>query len=208
MWYTLSIPKNSILVSSLVDNFKPPENKNAFLRSFLKNPLRTGSIIQSSPILADKMLEKIDFQNAKYIVEFGGGAGVITKKILKKMRPDATLLCFEIEPTLAEKMKSIRDPRLIVICDSAEKIDVYLKKYNFQKADCIVSGLPLASLPSRTSRNILKNIYAYLPRGGQYIQFQYSLAHLRQIKYLFSSVAISFVFLNFPPAFVYVCVKI
>ena len=37
--------------------------KNVFLKSFLRNPLQTGSIVQSSPILAEKMLEKIDFQN-------------------------------------------------------------------------------------------------------------------------------------------------
>jgi phospholipid N-methyltransferase len=182
--------------------------KNVFLKAFLKNPGRTGSVIQSSPVLADKMLSKIDFQGAKCIVELGGGSGVITKKILQKMRPDCVLLCFEIEPALAEKLKNIRDSRLVVIDDCAEKIDIYLKYHGFQKADCIVSGLPLASLPPKTSRSILKTIYAYLPAGGQYVQFQYSLAHLRQIKYLFSSVAISFVFLNFPPAFVYVCVKI
>jgi phospholipid N-methyltransferase len=183
-------------------------SKNTFLKAFLKNPRRTGSIIQSSPILADKMLEKIDFRNAKCIVELGSGSGIITKKILKKMRPDCVLLCFEIEKNLAKKLKNIKDQRLIVICDSAEKIDIYLKKSGFRKADCIVSGLPLASLPPKTSCSILKTIYAYLPSGGQYVQFQYSLISLRQIKYLFSSVAISFVFLNFPPAFVYVCVKI
>lgn len=184
------------------------QNKNTFLKAFLKNPLRTGSIIQSSPILADKMLEKIDFQNARCIVELGSGSGIITKKILKKMRKDCVLLCFEIEKNLANKLRNLQDPRLIIINDSAEKIDIYLKKHGFQKADCIISSLPLASLPSRTSRSILKNIYAYLPSGGQYIQFQYSLISRRQIKYLFSSVAVSFVFLNFPPAFVYVCMKI
>ncbi|HLM83924.1 MAG TPA: hypothetical protein VK254_01770 [Candidatus Bathyarchaeia archaeon] len=184
------------------------QNKNIFFKSFLKNPLRTGSIVQSSPILADKMLSKIDFQNANCIVELGGGGGIITKKILKKMHIGCVLLCFEIEPDLAKKLRDIKDPRLIVICDSAENIDIHLKKHGFPKADCIVSGLPLASLPPRTSRTILKSIYAYLATGGQYIQFQYSLTSLRQIKYLFSSVAISFVFLNFPPAFVYVCVKI
>ena len=181
--------------------------KNAFLRSFLKNPLRTGSLVQSSPMLAEKMLEKIIFSRVQCLIELGGGAGIITKKILEKMRPDAILLCFEIEPSLANKLKNIKDTRLIVISDSAEKIDLYLKKYGFQRADCIISGLPLASLPPRTSRNILKNIYAYLACGGQYVQFQYSLATLRQIKYLFPSAAVSFVFLNFPPAFVYVCVK-
>lgn len=189
-----------------ITRFMP--TKNVFLKSFLKNPLRTGSIVQSSPILADKMLSKIDFRNAKCIVELGGGAGIITKKILKKMHQDCVLFCFEIEPALAAKLRRIEDSRLIIINDSAEKIDIYLKYYGFPKADCIISGLPLASLPSKTSRSILKNIYTYLPSGGQYIQFQYSLVSLRQIKYLFSSVAISFVFLNFPPAFVYVCVKI
>lgn len=184
------------------------KDKNTFLKAFLKNPLRTGSIIESSPMLAEKMLEKIDFQNARCIVELGSGSGIITKKILKKMHKDCILLCFEIEKTLADKLENLKDPRLIVINDCAEKIYIYLKKNGFQKADCIISSLPLASLPSRTSRSILKNIYAYLPSGGHYIQFQYSLAYRRQIKYLFSSVAISFVLLNFPPAFVYVCVKI
>lgn len=185
------------------------KEKNIFLiRSFLKNPLQTGSIIQSSSVLAKKMLEKIDFCNAKCIVEFGGGTGIITKKVLQKIRSDAIFLCFEIDPDLAKKLKNINDSRLIVINDTAEKIDIYLKKHGFQKADCIISGLPLASLPPHTTRNILKNIYAYLKIGGYYVQFQYSLATLRQIRYLFTSVAISFVFFNFPPAFIYFCVKI
>jgi phospholipid N-methyltransferase len=190
-----------------VDNRKRRKDGQVFLKTFLKNPLRTGSIVQSSPILAEKMLEEIDFDNARCIVEFGGGAGIVTKKILKKMHKDCILLCFEIEPTLTNKLDKIGDSRLKVICASAENIHVYLKKYGFQKADCVISSLPLASLPPRISQRILKNIYAYLPSGGHYVQFQYSLVSLRQIKYLFSSVDVSFVFLNFPPAFVYVCVK-
>jgi len=103
--------------------------------------------------------------------------------------------------------KEIVDPRVKIIPDSAEKIYIYLKKYGIHKADYIVSGLPLASLPPKTTRSILQNTYTYLRTGGNYIQFQYSLATLRQIKYLFDHVAVSFVPFNFPPAFVYVCVK-
>jgi phospholipid N-methyltransferase len=182
-------------------------NKKIFLKSFLKNPFRTGSVIESSPYLIRKMIKKIDFKDARCLVEFGAGTGNITKKILEKMPANCRLLCFEIEPVLIEKLKKIRDPRLIVISESAEKVDVYLKKYGFQKADCIVSSLPLASLPRKTSNGILKNSYAFLKSGGQYVQFQYSLATLRRIKYLFGSVAVSFVFLNMPPAFIYICVK-
>lgn len=182
-------------------------NNDSFFISFLKNPRSTGSVVQSSPILAEKMLEKINLQKTKCVVELGAGTGNITKKILQKMPAECKLLCFEIDRGFAEKLKNIRDSRLIVINDSAENIEIHLKENGFCKADCVISGLPLASLPQKTSRSILKNIYAYMENGGQYVQFQYSLASLRQIRYLFTSVAVSFVFLNFPPAFVYVCVK-
>ena len=184
------------------------KNKRLFLKAFLKNPLRTGSIIQSSPYLITRMLKKVDLKNSRCVIELGGGTGVVTKEILKKLGSGSLLLCFEVVPDLAKKLASkIKDPRLIVICDSAENIDKHLANYKISKVDCIVSGLPLASLPPRTSHHILKSIYAYLKCGGQYIQFQYSLVSLRNIRYLFSNVSVSFVFLNIPPAFVYICTK-
>ncbi|MDI6778411.1 MAG: methyltransferase domain-containing protein [Patescibacteria group bacterium] len=183
------------------------KNKKLF-HLFLKNPGRIGSVAASSPFLAREITKKIDLSSAKCVVELGSGTGTITKKILEKLSPDCLFLCFEIEPDFVKELeKKINDPRVKIICDSAENIDIYLKKYRFEKADYIISGLPLASLPTKTSRSILRNVYAYLATGGQYIQFQYSLSSLRQIKYFFSSVAVSFVFFNFPPAFVYVCVK-
>ena len=175
---------------------------------FLKNPGRVGSVAASSPFLANKIIKRVNFSKAKCVVEFGSGTGSITKKILRALPLDCLLLCFEIEPELVKKMKKeIHDPRVKIICDSAENIDIYLKYYGFQKTDFVVSGLPLASLPKKMTSGILQNIYACLATDGHYIQFQYSLASLRQIKYLFSSVAVSFVFLNFPPAFVYICTK-
>ena len=185
------------------------KNKNkAFFKAFIENPLRTGSIVQSSPFLTERMLKDVDFKNHKCVVEFGGGSGTFTKQILKKINQDAVLFCFEIEPSLAKQISaSIQDKRLKVICDSAENIDIYLKKYGFEKADCIISGLPLASLPKETSKTILNQAYEYLHSGGQYIQFQYSLTSLKHLKYIFSTVSVTFVFLNLPPAFVYSCTK-
>jgi phospholipid N-methyltransferase len=186
------------------------KNKHgAFFRAFVKNPLRTGSIVESSPLLSEKMIGDIDLENCCCIVEFGGGNGVFTKKILEKMDSNSILLCFEIDPELARQMeRNIQDKRLKVICDSAENINVYLRKFGFAKADCIISGLPLASLPRKTSRTILNQSYAYLNSGGRYVQFQYSLASLKHLKYLFPAVSVTFVFLNLPPAFVYICTKI
>jgi phosphatidylethanolamine/phosphatidyl-N-methylethanolamine N-methyltransferase len=191
-----------------VDNSKH-KNGSLFLKAFLKNPLRTGSVIPSSSYLSKKMIESVDFGNVRCIVELGCGAGVITKIILQKMPSSSKLICFEINSRLAKHARNrIRDPRLIIINDSAEKIGQYLNEYGIASADYIISGLPLVSLPKVTSQNILRHVYGHLRSGGQYIQFQYSLTSLKGLRRMFSAVTISFVFLNFPPAFVYVCTKI
>jgi len=179
-----------------------------FIRAFLKNPRQVGSIIQSSPFLVNKITNSANLSKAGCVVELGAGTGAVTKKILKRTSPDCALLTFEINPLLAECVrKNIRDPRLKVIGDSAENIGLYLKQYGYSKADCIISTLPLVTLPKPTTRKILSRVYKYLASGGQYIQFQYSLLSRDKIKQFFPSMSIAFVPLNIPPAFVYVCVK-
>lgn len=183
-----------------------------FLYAFLKNPLQVGSFVPSSPFLTKKMVELADLKDAKCVVEFGGGTGTVTKKILQKMPPDCILLCFEIDPVLCKQMQSNKllsaDPRLKIICDSAENLPLYLKKFNFTHADCIFSSLPLACMPRSVTDNILATVHKCLAPGGYFIQYQYSLSNLKNIKKIFNYLHIEFVLLNFPPAFLYVCPKI
>ena len=183
--------------------------KNVFLKAFFKNPRQIGAVAQTSSFVADEMTRSINFSKAKCLVEFGSGMGNMTEKILEKMSPGCILLCFEVDKTLAAKLsQNIQDSRVKIICDSAENLGEHMAKHGIEKADHIISSIPLTTLPYQTVKNILSYSFQYLQSGGHYIQVQYSLATLRQVKYLFSSVAVSFVFLNFPPAFVYVCVKI
>lgn len=183
--------------------------KNVFLKAFLENPGRVGAVVQTSSFVSREVTKSIDFSKAKCLVELGSGMGNMTKKILEKMSPDCVLFCFEIDKKLAAKLsQNIQDHRVRIICDSAENLGEYLEKNGIEKADHIISTIPLTTLPRRTVKNILSHCFQYLNSGGHYIQIQYSLFSLRQIKYIFSSVVVSFVFLNFPPAFVYVCMKI
>lgn len=185
------------------------KNGSLFLKAFLKNPLRTGSVVQSPSFLSKRMIESVNFGDVKCIVELGCGGGTMTKSILERMPKNSKLICFEINRQLAKHTRNrIKDSRLVVINDSAEKIGQYLQEHGFTSADYIISSLPLVSLPKVTSQNILRHAYGYLQSGGQYIQFQYSLTSLKGLRKIFSVVSISFVFLNFPPAFVYVCTKI
>ncbi|MEK7657759.1 MAG: methyltransferase domain-containing protein [Patescibacteria group bacterium] len=180
----------------------------AFVKSFLMNPLRVGALVPSSPYLAEKMADLADFSGAKCVVEFGSGTGSVTKKILRRLPEDCVLLSFEIEKSFAERLKkSFNDKRLIVINDSAEQLAKYLKKYGYKRADCVISCLPLASLPNGTTKRILEAAKEFLKNGGYYIQIQYSLNDFNNLKKVFSNVRLGFEIRNFPPAFIYICEK-
>lgn len=177
-----------------------------FFRAFLSDPRTTGSIIESSPFLVKKMLKPINFEKAQLIVELGAGTGIITKKILKKMGPNTSLLCFETNKILVKELKrKIKDPRLNVYSDSAEKFGRYLKRFGNDKADYVISGLPLVVLPKKIRDKIIQEILKNLHPKGLYIQFQYSLTSLKLFKKIFREVRVDFTPANIPPAFVYKC---
>lgn len=182
--------------------------KKEFRKQFWTEKKVVGAIAPSSRYLKKKMLENIDFSKTKVIIELGPGTGVFTHEIISKMPSDATLLVFEVNEAFYKRLKNnINDQRVHLIHDSAEKIDEYLKKHNLDKADVVVSSLPLAVFTTELRENILHaSINALIP-SGKYIQFQYSLQARTLLKKVFKNVKISFTAFNFPPAFVYTCIK-
>ena len=153
------------------------------------------------------MLAPIDFSKASCIVEFGPGTGVFTHKLLERMKPDSKLLSFEINPAFLEELRKIKDHRLILISDSAEKVQDYITQQGFSSVDYIVSSLPFAMIPDSIVEKILENSAKVLSSEGKYIQFQYSLNAKKRLESNFSEVKINFTPLNLPPAFIYVCKK-
>ena len=63
-----------------------------FFRNFFRHPRMLGSIIPSSRFLIKQLLEPIDWDKARVIVEYGPGGGGSTAEILRRMRPDARLV--------------------------------------------------------------------------------------------------------------------
>ena len=57
--------------------------------SFLKESIRsirtTGAVMRSSRWLVREMLEPIDFDKAKIVVELGAGSGAFTEELLSRM---------------------------------------------------------------------------------------------------------------------------
>lgn len=182
--------------------------KIRFFKEAVKNYKTSGTLVPSSRFLAKKMLKNINFSTAKVIVELGPGDGAITKNILKQLKPQTTLVCFEINDAFYLELQKIQHPNFIVLKKSAEKIEEELNVLGFDKADYIVSSLPLTIIPNEISSTILKKCYKVLRNKGLLIQYQYSLTYYNKLKKVFGdNITLDFEPLNFPPAFVYKCAK-
>jgi len=137
----------------------------------------------------------------------GGGDGVITHFILENMKPDATLLVFEINPKFCEILRNIGDKRLVVAEASAEELGSYLQSLNATKVDCVTSSLPFVPLPKELGFDIVRKCHRFMKKGGRYVQVHYSLLTKKLYQDIFGNLDINFVPLNVPPAFVFVCEK-
>ena len=67
----------------------------SFIYQFFINPRSVGAIWPSSKFLANKMVQGINFQDAKNIVEFGPGTGAFTEKILERTSSNKTIVLIE-----------------------------------------------------------------------------------------------------------------
>ena len=77
----------------------------SYLGEFIKNR-SVGAVSSSSKSLGRFMFGKLNYSDAKVIVEFGGGRGVFTREILKLMNSDCKLLVFEVNKVFCNKLKS------------------------------------------------------------------------------------------------------
>jgi phosphatidylethanolamine/phosphatidyl-N-methylethanolamine N-methyltransferase len=181
-------------------------SKKMFIKQFWKEKRMVGAISASSRTLGEKMIESIDFNNDKVLVELGPGTGVFTEIFIEKMPEDAVLFVFELNDRFYEQLKNkITDKRIHIIHDTAEKVEEYLQKFGHQKADAILSSLPLAMFSKELRESVLMASKNALKPGGTYVQFQYSLQAKKELEKTFKKVKIGWTPRNFPPAFVYTC---
>lgn len=182
-------------------------SRAVFFKEFVKNWQRTGSVIPSSRFLIRKCLAPIDFSRATLIVELGAGEGCITRVLLSRMRPEAKLFSFEVNPAFLHFLLRIEDRRLSIVDKNAEYLKDYWRTRGLPPADYVVSSLPLAGFPNALHARIVENVSEVLAPGGRFIQYQYSLRSRQRLKKQFAGMRLSFTPLNIPPAVVYVCTR-
>lgn len=178
-----------------------------FLFQYIIKPRTVGAVLPSSRFLAEKMMGKIDFHKAEYIVEYGPGTGVFTKKLLEKRQPGTMILLIEqneeFYALLQEKYKE--EQNLFIVHGSAEHIESHMKEHGIPYADYVVSGLPFASLPKKVSADILTDTAKILKDNGEFITFQYTQYKKALIEQFFPKTEVRREFRNIPPAYVFSC---
>jgi len=182
--------------------------KRLFLKQFFKQKKMVGAVAPSSRFLAHKMLNHLPLSTAKVIVELGPGNGVFTKRIIKEMGENTQLIVIELNDLFYNELSStIEHPRVHLFHDSANKIGDFIKQIGQDKADIIISSLPLANFPEDLKTDLLDSIHNSLDEKGTFVQFQYSLQSKKAIKKRFVKTKITYTPFNIPPAFVYSCMK-
>lgn len=193
-----------------------------FTPEALKDIQTTASLVPSSRYLARAMLAPLPLEAASCVVEFGPGTGAMTRPLLERLSPEATLLCFEVNPRFCAYMKeNYSDPRLQIICGSAEGLPGELAARGLRQIDAALSSLGLTTMPERVRDGILRGLAAAMPPDGVFTQYQYLhslVAYLqpqhdnlerftaaRFLRRYFSQVSAEVVWLNLPPAFVLTC---
>src|SRR5919107_6299535 len=172
-----------------------------FLRGFIKNPVMVGSIIPSSRVLIDKMLEPVDWANTRLFVEYGPGVGTFTRPVLDRLAPDATLVTIDTNPDFTRYLKeSIDDPRLVAVTGSAADVEKILADRSLGSADYVLSGLPFSTLPAGVGEDIAEATANVIRPGGAFLVYQFSPKVLDFIKPHFAPIKRGFEWVNVPPA--------
>jgi phosphatidylethanolamine/phosphatidyl-N-methylethanolamine N-methyltransferase len=174
-----------------------------FLYSFLKNPFQIGSIIPSSKTLAREFAAEIDLGKDGYIVELGGGTGSVSQALLNMGISHEKLVIVERDEMM-HKLLAKRFPRAHVLRGDAMHLKELLAYHGILKISCIISSLPLLSMPNPVRRAILQQVFAVLPKDGYFTQFTYGLLspipqkHMDELS--ITGKAQKRVWRNFPPA--------
>jgi phosphatidylethanolamine/phosphatidyl-N-methylethanolamine N-methyltransferase len=159
------------------------------------------------------MVHGLDLQNARAVLEYGPGTGIVTDHIRKAMAPDATFAAIEINPRMARLFKQ-RHPDVLLYEDTVANARTICDYAHLEAVDCIISGLPWSAFSEPLQVKLLDEMMRVLRPGGCFVTFAYihglalppakRFANLLQ-KYFESVSKSEVIWRNVPPALVYRC---
>jgi phospholipid N-methyltransferase len=144
-----------------------------FLRGFLREPARVGSVIPSSHRLEQRLVRNARLHDARTLVELGPGTGGTTRAFLRALAPNARLLAIELDPGFHARLAgTVHDARFSLQLGSAEQIEAFLQARRLPRPDAVISGIPFSTMPTEVSERIAQAIGRVLVPGGRFVAYQ------------------------------------
>ena len=185
-----------------------PQAAITFARNFFKNPRMLGSIIPSSRWLVEQLLRDVRWSEARLFVEYGPGVGTISKEILKRMRPDATLVAIELNEEFVRVLKKeFTDHRFTVFHRSAVDVNEVLREMGLPKADYVIAGIPFSIMTDKDREAVLRNAHTALRDDGVLLVYNFSTRVRIDMRRIFGKVQTRFEPRNILPARVFRATK-
>lgn len=179
-----------------------------FLGKFLRHGTKIASLAPSSPWLSRTTVSNVDWDKAAVVVELGAGTGPITTVLAEKARPECKVIVLERD---ADFTKLLRErfgdrPNFDVIEGDVRDLASMLADRGIERADAIISGLPVPSFPKELQHDLFRVVRNVLAPGGTYNQItELPWIYRGLYRKFFAEVRFAFEPRNLPPAGAYFC---
>lgn len=171
-----------------------------FLRGFLESPRMVGSVIPSSRVTIDAMLDRVDWNSCKLFVEYGPGVGTFCPHVLERLPADGKLLVIDTNERFIDYLtRTVHDDRFHARLGSAEDVERFVRQLGHDNADFVLSGLPFSTLPDGVAERIVAATERVLRRDGAFLTYQFRSAARDLTDRHFDRVDTDFVWRNIPP---------
>ncbi len=177
-----------------------------FFARWLRNPLKTASIVPSGAALARLMARQIDPQRPGMVVELGGGTGAITAALLATGLPAERLMVVERDGVLYRLLQK-RFPNLAIVRCDAASLGQALRERGIERLAAVVSSLPFLAMGERQQAAVLAESRALLDDSGAFIQYTYGpkspVRREKLAEWGWRAMRVGTAWLNVPPAVVW-----
>src|SRR5262249_14293914 len=174
-----------------------------FIRSWLEKPLAIGAVTPSSKALARTMAAYVDPSIEGPVIELGPGTGPVTEALVEQGIDPARLVLVEFNPTFCQLLRA-RFPTATVLQGDAYSLRRVLSDLLWQPAAAVVSGLPMVSKPLRLRLRVLRDALALMRPGAPFVQFTYAVVPPIPCAAGVQAEASERIWMNLPPARVWV----
>lgn len=189
-------------------NFRQLRDNYQFLRGFVRNPARVGSIVPSSRQLEQRLVQLARLGDARTVVELGPGTGGTTTAFLQAMCPTAQLLAIELDSEFHQRLDAaMHDPRFNLELGSAERLAEFLAARWLPAPDAIVSGIPFSTMAPEVCDRVAATVARVLRPGGRFVAYQVRAHVCGFMSPYLGQPETCWEFVNVPPVRVFTWVK-